>query len=515
MTAAIDGQTAERDYFRLLALGESPQGRLRQPGNDWTVEEQVAACVLDLLRLIHAAIWTHGPAAAPFLASLTPEQVGGYHGALQALGATKQIRLLGLLHRRLVAPFTNVEPSQRQSLIADRLDNRNQLFWRAWYKVDPDELQRHLCAYLDAAPGNPLPPLPPHEAPHAAGFPSPPVPLPLRQLDRGPGRHHLFLLRTNAAAEDAINSWILRQPQTRRYYEGHSELLTGTSVVLPLDDAATMRGPLFGVVRDPEKSGSEAPASPSDRRTGAVQRDSPAQELLDALAKNFHWVLIEWDILPGERILAWLSDDDDLAAQFDTLLYAHHDTALIGSHRGFDRLDDCARGLCFGEDDAFGEVALIAAEGEREAPWLVAAVHESSGHWWRGASAMLPSLTWHWTRSLGQNLAIVVYRGTDPGAWRMLWSHIDRDDNIATIAVGGELPLDVLRERLVHIKDFISVDNLHYLAGEEGWAYAHAWGGGSDEHVALFFASDPAVTARVAAFARERWPESWRWHGCW
>jgi len=128
---------------------------------------------------------------------------------------------------------------------------------------------------------------------------------------------------------------------------------------------------------------------------------------------------------------------------------------------------------------------------------------------------MLPSLTWHWTRSLGQNLAIVVYRGTDPGAWRMLWSHIDRDDNIATIAVGGELPLDVLRERLVHIKDFISVDNLHYLAGEEGWAYAHAWGGGSDEHVALFFASDPAVTARVAAFARERWPESWRWHGCW
>jgi len=49
----------------------------------------------------------------------------------------------------------------------------------------------------------------------------------------------------------------------------------------------------------------------------------------------------------------------------------------------------------------------------------------------------------------------------------------------------------------------------------ETLAYARVWGGGADEHSALFFARDPAVTARVAAFARERWPEYWRRHGCW
>ncbi len=520
MNSAIDEaaetETARRQYFRLLALSEAPQGRLRRPRSTWNAEERIAACVLDLLRLIHLAIGAHGPAAAPFLATLTPEQTADYHIALQAIGATKQMRLLGLLHRRLIEPFANIDPSQRHSLIAAYLDDRDPIFWKIWDKIDSDELQRQLCDYLDAAPGRPLPPLPPHEAPHTSRV-TPPLtpPSSTRQLDRGSGRHHFFLLRNNAATEDALDAWILRQPQTRRFREGHSEIVADTPGSRQLDFDTTERGPLFGVLRDRRQSGDGAPGRPNGHRTRTSDRDSPEQELLDALGRNFCWVLIRWETLPGEQTFAWISDDDDLAGQFDALLYEHHDTALIGSHRGFDRLDDCARGLLFGEDDAFGEIALAAAEGEREAPWLVAAIRESAGHWWRAVSARLPSLTWHWTRNSDGDVAIVIYRGADPDAWRSLWSRIDKDDNIASMAVGGELPLDVLRERLVHSKDFISVDSLHYLAGEESWVYAHGWGGGSDEHYALFYARNPAVTARVAAFARKRWPECWRRHSCW
>ena len=519
MTTAIDEQTAARDYFRLLALSESPQGRLRRPGSIWSTEERIAARVLDLLRLLHVTIWTHGPGAAPFLATLTPEQATGYAAALQAIGATKQLRLLGLLHRRLIEPFANTDPSLRQALIADFLDNRDPLFWRVWYKIDSDELQRRLCDYLDAAPDRPLPQLPPHEVPHTSRFLPPAAQTSTRQLDRGRGRRHLFLLRVNAATENALTAWILSHPQTRRYHEGHSELVTDAPGALQLDSETTARGPLFGVQSDERQSGSTASGHASNHRTGTNVRDSSEQELLDALATNFHWVLIRWQTLPGEQTLAWISDDDDLATQFDALLYEHHDTALVGSHRGFDRLDDCARGLLFHEQDAFGEAALVAAEGQREAPWLVAAICESHGHWWRTASAGLPSLIcyqtrlWSW-RPHG-DVTIVIYRGSDPVAWRALWGRIDRDDNIAAIAVGGELPLDVLRERLAHTGDFIGIDSLQYLAGEESWAYAHVWGGGSDEHYAMFFARDPAVTARVAAFACERWPERWRWHGCW
>ncbi|HWU51626.1 MAG TPA: hypothetical protein VN153_02315 [Tahibacter sp.] len=134
MKSAIDeaseAEAARRSYFRLLAFSEAPQGRLRRPGSTWNTEERVAARVLDLLRLIHVTIGTHRPAAAPFLAALTPEQIAGYHTALLAIGATKQTRLLGLLYRRLVEPFANVDPSQRQSLIAERLDDRDPLFWR-------------------------------------------------------------------------------------------------------------------------------------------------------------------------------------------------------------------------------------------------------------------------------------------------------------------------------------------------------------------------------------------------
>jgi hypothetical protein len=517
MKSAIDeaseAEAARRSYFRLLAFSEAPQGRLRRPGSIWNTEERVAARVLDLLRLIHVTIGTHGPAAAPFLAALTPEQIAGYHTALLAIGATKQTRLLGLLYRRLLEPFANVDPSQRQSLIAERLDDRDPLFWRVWYEIDSDELQQRLCDYLDAAPDQPLPPLPLHEAPHASRAAPPLTPPSTRQVDRGSGQHHLFLLRNNTAAESALGAWIRSQPRTRRYQEGHGELMASAPGSPQLDFDATARGPLFGVLRD--KQSDSATPGHSSHRAETGRRDSPEQELLDALARNFHWVLIGWATLPGEQTLAWLSDDDDLAARFDALLSEYHDKALLGSHRSFNRLDDCARGLLFNEQDAFGEVALIAAEGQREAPWLVAAISERAGHWWRSASAGLPSLTWHWTWITDEDVVMVIYRGTDLDAWRALWSHIDKDDNIAAIAVGGELPLDVLRERLVHTKDFISTDSLQYLAGEESWAYGHVWGGGSDEHYAMFFARDPAVTARVAAFARERWPESWCRHGCW
>lgn len=521
MKSAIDeaseAEAARRSYFRLLAFSEAPQGRLRRPSSTWNTEERVAARVLDLLRLIHVTIWTHGPAAAPYLATLTSDQLAGYRTALQAIGATKQMRLLGLLHRHLIEPFANVDPSQRQSLISERLDDRDPHFWRAWYEIDSDELQQRLCDYLDAAPDQPLPPLPPHEAPHASRV-APEAPSTSLWVDVGRGQRHLFLLRESAAVA-LLDEWIANHPMSRRYDKDMSQPITSYTEAVRLQPRNTPQwgnlvGSLIGKLR------SEGTTPEFLYPLWLPGSDLPMAQLTDWLAANFHWTLMRWTS-PKESVLAWISDDEACADRFSALLRRHDQTALITAYRRIDALESCSLGLEFAEYDAArntdgcGEAALIAAGDSGIAPWLVLAMRHEQGHWWRIASAQLPAHALHWTSDLDRDVALIVYRGAHLDAWRELWSRLGSDNNVAVLAVDGHIPIEALRERLVRTKDTVSIDNLRYLAGEHGWAYGHVWGGGSDEHYAMFFARDPAITARVAAFARERWPESWCRHGCW
>ncbi|UXI68111.1 hypothetical protein [Tahibacter amnicola] len=48
-----------------------------------------------------------------------------------------------------------------------------------------------------------------------------------------------------------------------------------------------------------------------------------------------------------------------------------------------------------------------------------------------------------------------------------------------------------------------------------GWVYGQEYGGGPDEHVALFASSDPAVVERVHRYAEYRARQDPNWHLLW
>ncbi|WP_386069874.1 hypothetical protein ACFJIW_05850 [Tahibacter sp. UC22_41] len=517
MSSTIDeiaeAEAAQRRYFRLLAFSETPQSRLRLPREKWQDFDNFAAALLDLLRLVSTVQYSHHGTAAAQIAALTPVQLHSYDEALQAIGETRQRRLLGLLYRRLVAPIAAAPPTQRHTFIAARLKDDDPILRRIWYAVDEAELELRLCNYLDAAAGNPLAELPPHEAPCTSRS-MPQAPRSSLQVGVDSGPRHLFLLRDSVKAKGLLDTWIRNHPATKRYGKGYVQPVASYAEALRIQPQhAPFWGPLVGNVLGELLPDGAAPDYLHEHWLAGA--DPPTARLLDDMTRNFRWSVLRWNAPMGEHVLAWISEDAGLAEGFAKLLFEHGDAVLFTAYRGFDTLDDCTLGLTFGEDDSFGEAAMVAAAADGETPWLIASVRESHGHWWRAASAQLSCTAWHWTSDLSRNLALLIYRGDNLAAWRKLWSRIGENDNVAAIAVGGRLPLDQLRQRIVRIKDSISIDNLRYVAGSETWAYAHVWGGGADEHSALFFSRDPAVTARVAAFARERWPERWRWHGCW
>jgi len=519
MTTAIDEQTTARDYFRLLALSESPQGRLRAPREQWSNAERTAADIIELLSLIGSTLPRYDDAAiAARLALVTPEQVLRYDTALQAIGDLQQRRILGMLQRRLLAPAMTVDPAHRVFVITFLRHANKRLIVRLKYEISTDQLQRNLCRHLEVAEPESLPELPPHETPHISPV-APAAPATSLWMGSGRGRQHLFLLHDEPATTRLLDAWIASRPATRCFDEHLSPSAVSYTEALfpqPMDTSywKTLANGIVGELR----SGGTVPDSL--RSHWLCSGDLSMTPLMGQLTTNFHWMLARWASF-NNYVFAWISDDDECADRFAALLSQEDETALITAYRHIDVREHFALGLEFGEydasgnADACGEVGLVAAENEGVAPWLVLAVHWERGYWWRTASARLPVHAWHWTADLNRDVAIIVYRGTDRDAWRELWDRLGGDDNVAVLAADGRIPVEALRVRLVRTKFTVSIDNLRHLAGEHGWAYGHVWGGGSDEHYAMFFARDPAVTARVAAFACERWPERWRWHGCW
>ncbi|MBL8297596.1 MAG: hypothetical protein JNN30_04525 [Rhodanobacteraceae bacterium] len=509
-TTMHDTEDPSTIYFRLLLFGEAPSSPLREPGHDLSAAAQVVAAMTELFALIEMTqfYWDDQIRAAR-LAEISPQQVCRFDAALVAIGAIEQRRLLAIIQRELIEPVAALELAARSSAIAARLAVKGSALTGAQYGVDIEILQLKLSRYLDAVK-SPAPELPPAEMPRLLPI-EPEAPRSTWSTQASTGSRHVFLLRDEPATASLLDTW-LQNCAVARYVD-----VRGSTLVARYDEAAqltqvAMWGPLAcGIVGEPRDATSAPYRVP---RYWLFGRERPQAEELDHIAASFRWSLFPWGSVARQHLLAFVTDDGSLATDFSQRM-RRASVSPISAFSGVDALAGIAGGVSFGEDDAFGEAALAAAERDGCAPWLVLAAYDHSGHWWRTTTARLQPELCHWTYLLGRNVMFLAYRGIDTTAWRTLWSRLSYDNNVAVAAVSGHVPTAALRERLVHIKNSASIDSLRYLAADKGWAYAHSWGGGSDEHYALFFSHDPAVTTRVANFAQQQWPQLWPYHGYW
>jgi hypothetical protein len=256
----------------------------------------------------------------------------------------------------------------------------------------------------------------------------------------------------------------------------------------------------------------------SDREPWIPKLEQLRGTQLDAtiikLAECYSWVLVNWPNTMQESAVAWISSDPTLANEWDGALRRHGcRNELIATYRHLDSLRARAGGAQFGEGDGFGEAALVAAQGEPWAPWLIVGVDASSGHAWRRQTARLSVGAAAAVRTHGWPMFVGVYRADDLDAYRALWRDMDKDSGIVRATVcGRDDPVRVLKSfASVGLRSGFRESNV--LSRRHGWVYTHIYGGGADEHHAMFHAQDPAVANRVVEYAatQPNWYLSGRW----
>lgn len=508
MNPGMDDATVE--YFRLLLYSEIPGSPLRMPRADRREAERVAMATIELLALIDEAQFSYDhEAVAKRLQDVAARDADRFDHALVTIGARRQRRLLALVRRELIESVSALDPVERRTVVAARIAAYERALTRAKFEIDCGELQHRLCIFIEASQ-RPVPPLPPPEAPATSAI-APAAPRSSVDVATGNTGRHVILLRDEQATWDFLDAW-LHICASAEHFTANGRKSAASWVEIEYKSKPKFWGPLAcAIVGELRECGSVPDyLAPYWFFAG----DQPQTEALDRIAGSFRWALFQWNAVMRENMLAFFSDDAAVAADFEALRHKQAITPVSAFHH-VDKLPEVARGLSFRESDGFGEAALIAAESDDCAPWLVLCAHDHPSHWWRATTARMHPLLWHWTAEFGRPLLMLAYQVHDAVAWRELWSHLGHDDNVAVAAISGHVAADTLRERLVRVKNAMSVDNLRYLAGDRGWAYGHVWGGGSDEHVAVFFAVDPSVTSRVAAFARGQWPDLAHSHAYW
>ena len=219
------------------------------------------------------------------------------------------------------------------------------------------------------------------------------------------------------------------------------------------------------------------------------------------LAEDFQWSIVEVGGDMQQSLLAFTTTENELRERF-VATFKNERTlscpALLSVYQDVFDFDARAHGVIFYEQDRYGEAALIASSGDSVAPWIVLELTLCAGHAWREACKTLQCVALG-VHDRDSNCLLAVYRADNEAAFRQLWQRFEVDGVAIATVCGHADPHLLLRE----IKTSARFHSVQALSKRTGWAYQHAFGGGSTEHVALFHAQDPATNERVCAFVEK------------
>ncbi|MDC8013881.1 hypothetical protein [Tahibacter soli] len=186
--------------------------------------------------------------------------------------------------------------------------------------------------------------------------------------------------------------------------------------------------------------------------------------------------------------------------------HVHCDYRDIGS------IDGDFRMACFGDYGAEGSVCWEFAGKHDGAVLVYCEFYAYSGDWWRPHTAEAQILRCGVENVCGETALRAIYRVTSARVLANLWRRTSHDDAIARACFPDTTPLDAIWKfgRLGAGAEMRTAT----FAARHGWVYTQVYGGGSDEHYAVFVAREAGLASRVYAYAatRSRDDEGW-WLG--
>ncbi|HJU37929.1 MAG TPA: hypothetical protein VJ724_00040 [Tahibacter sp.] len=213
--------------------------------------------------------------------------------------------------------------------------------------------------------------------------------------------------------------------------------------------------------------------------------------------RNRSCYAFEW--FGNSMVVARSGEHDALLARLREM-YASY---LVTDYRNIAAPSTDFRGAVFQDYGAEAQVCWELA-GKHDGAVLVLCVFGGySGNWWRPATAKAePLICRRDTENGGTPVVRAVYRVASAQALAALWSHASENDGIARVCA----PVTMSPADLYDLPMLVHGCETKMLAAAEiyGWIYTQVYGGGADEHSALFAARDPALAERAYAYAAER-----------
>ena len=258
--------------------------------------------------------------------------------------------------------------------------------------------------------------------------------------------------------------------------------------------AAVLQAPLQSTPSDFRWSKLDSYSTYSQRcRTAVAEMD----EWIQTALRNRSCHAFDW--LCGSLVVARAGEHRDLLQRLRTMFASD----FVAEYRDIATPSTGLRGASFLDRGSEAQVCWELASKHDGAVLVLCVFGWYSGNWWRPATTDAePLICRRDTENGGTPVVRVVYRVTSAQTLAALWSHSSENDGVARVCA----PTTMLPEVLYDLPMLLNGCEPEMLAVAEvyGWIYTQVYGGGADEHTAVFAAGDPALAARVYAYAAER-----------
>lgn len=256
-------------------------------------------------------------------------------------------------------------------------------------------------------------------------------------------------------------------------------------------------------------SASRAFCRPFVGRCLGREYDQQVQALLD----HFDWAIFTYFTTYHDEIYTWVSRTPDTAP---LVTAAQQQNAALGCYTdGALRLQSL-KNATFYDAQAEGWLAYAhAIERGEDVPYLLCRFDlEQPALYWREGDELEGRIGTDWFEGHLAQLELVeqfecssevyggvhrvqfrLYRATNEKAYCAVWAEASRDWAIAEASLSADCDVSALKVKLSRAPHFFDV--VRDTNAVASWAYGQIYGGGSNEHHAVFHARDGAVTHEI------------------
>jgi hypothetical protein len=233
-------------------------------------------------------------------------------------------------------------------------------------------------------------------------------------------------------------------------------------------------------------------------------------EQCQQLMANYDWAVFSYFKTYQDGYYTFIIRLAELHAQFVSHLDA---AAVIENYPSYPTQLSDLRNASFSDYDEEGLFALrLASEAGEPLPLILCAIEDSSPGlycgwdiekddydgilWYEEPLKQLDQVEEFIVKDHHNNTTCYqVYRATDLEAYRALWAMTSRDGAIAEATPSADC--DLPRLKTVLETGGLFVNQVRHVGPLCSWVYGQIYGGGSDEHLAIFHAQNPAATQRI------------------